>query len=116
MKHSILRRAGAVVVGVVVAGLVIGLAEAGAHGAFSGEGVFAAVCVAQGLGAAAGGGLATKLGGRGVLGWVVAAVLLVLSLMNVFSFAHPVWFVPAVVVALGAGGRLGIEWASRGGK
>lgn len=116
MKHSNIRRAASVVAGVVVAGIVIGLAEAGAHGAMTGDGVFAAVCGAQGLGAAAGGGLATKLGGSRVLAWIVAAVLLVLSLVNVFSFAHPAWFVPAVVVALGAGGQLGIALASRPGK
>jgi hypothetical protein len=113
MEHSMMRKAGAVVAGVVVAGVVIGLVEAGAHGALSGDAVFAAVCVAQGLGAAVGGGLAAKLGGNGVLGWVVAAVLLGLSLMNVFSFAHPGWFVPVLLVALGAGGRLGIAWATR---
>ena len=116
MKHSNIRRAASVVAGVVVAGMVIGLAETGAHATVTGDGVFAAVCAAQGLGAAAGGGLATKLGGSGVLTWIVAAVLLVLSLVNVFSFAHPAWFVPAVVVALGAGGRLGIALASRPGK
>ena len=109
MKHSNIRRAAS-----VVAGMVIGLAETGAHAAVTGDGVFAAVCVAQG--AAAGGGLATKLGGSGVLAWIVAGVLLVLSLVNVFSFAHPAWFVPAVLVALGAGGRLGIALASRPGK
>jgi hypothetical protein len=115
MEHSMIRKVGAVVAGVVVAGVVIGLAETTAHGALSGDGVFAAVCVAQGLGAAVGGGLAAKLGGSGALGWVVAAVLLGLSLMNVFSFAHPAWFVPAVVVALGAGARLGIALGTRRG-
>jgi hypothetical protein len=113
VKHSGMRKAGAVVAGVVVAGMVIGLAEAGAHAAVSGDGLFAAACVAQGAGAAAGGGLAAKLGGSGMLAWVVAAVLLALSLVNVFSFAHPGWFVPVVVLALGAGGRLGIAVASR---
>ncbi len=113
MEYSMIRKVGAVVAGLVVAGVVIGLVETGAHGALSSDGVFAAVCVAQGLGAAVGGGLAAKLGGSGVLGSVVAALLLVLSLMNVFSFAHPGWFVPALLVTLGAGGRLGIAWATR---
>jgi hypothetical protein len=116
VKHSKIRKAASVVAGVVVAGIVIGLAETGAHAAVTGEGLFAVACVAQGLGAAAGGGLATKLGGSGALAWIVAAVLLVLSLVNVYSFAHPAWFVPAVVVALGAGGQVGIALASRLGK
>ncbi len=116
MKHAGMRKAGAVVAGVVVAGMVIGLAEAGAHAAVSGDGLFAAVCVAQGAGAAVGGGLAAKLGGSRMLAWVVAGVLLALSLVNVFSFAHPGWFVPVVVLALGAGGRLGSAAASGAGK
>jgi hypothetical protein len=108
-----MRRAGAVVAGVLVAGLVISLAEAGVHSVFDGDGVFGAVCVAQGVGAAVGGGLAARLGGRSGLAWIVAAVLLVLSLVNVFSFAHPGWFVPVVVVALGAGGWFGGRMAGR---
>jgi hypothetical protein len=41
------------------------------------------------------------------------AVLLGLSLRNVFSFAYPGWFVLVVLVALGAGGWLGMAWARR---
>lgn len=101
------RKVGGVVLGVVVAGVVVALGESGAHGALSGEAVFGAVCVAQGVAAAVGGGLAAKLGRSGVLAWIVAVVLFALSLANVASFAHPGWFVPVVAVALGAGGWVG---------
>ena len=116
MKHSIGRRALAVVAGVVAAGVAIGLMEAAAHSAMDGEALFGAVCVAQGLAAALGGGIAAKWGGSAVLGWIVAAILLALSLGNVFSFPHPGWFVPLVTLAVGAGAQVGIVAAARMGK
>ena len=115
MKHSMMRKVAAVVAGVVLSGIVTGVAESAAHAAPKGDALFAMVGAAQGLAAVVGAGIAAKLGGSGMLGWVVAALLLVLSLVNVFSFPHPMWFVPLVSLSLGGGAKLGIVLATRGG-
>jgi len=82
------------------------LLEALAHRMLTGEQVFAAATGALFLGALVGGSVAVRLAGAALYGWIVAAALALLSAINVLSFPHPAWFVPAAAVAVAVGGWL----------
>lgn len=90
------------VAGVVTAGVVIAAVEGATHARWTGDGPFVGAVLGYGLGAAVGTAVAGRIGGR-TAGVVVPVALAVLALVNVFSFAHPLWFVPAAGVALGVG-------------
>lgn len=91
------------VVGLAVASLCLLLIETAAHEALSGDALFFAAIAGLAIGAVAGGALAIWIGQRTIHAWIVAGALAALSLVNVFSFPHPSWFVIAAAVALAAG-------------
>jgi hypothetical protein len=101
----------AVIVGIVSAGLCIALIETLTHRMVAGEPVFAAAVGALFVGALVGGSVAVRLAGDALYGWVVAAALALLSVINVLSFTHPGWFVPVAAVALAIGGWLATRTA-----
>ncbi len=90
----------ALIVGVIGGGLCIAGVETVGHAVSDGEGQFWAAAIALGIAAFVGGGLAILIGRRTILAWGVGAVLAALSLVNVFSFAHPGWFVPVAMALL----------------
>lgn len=103
----------AIVAGIVVASLCVMGVEAAGHAALSGEGAFAAAVAGLGLGAFAGGMVAARIGRSTTPAWVVGLLLGVLSLINVFSFSHPMWFVPAAAFALGLATALAARMSPR---
>lgn len=102
------RSIGGVVAGIVVAGVVIAVVEAIGHAALSADRAFVAAVVGYGLGAAAGTGVAAVIATTRVA-MIVPAILAVLAIVNVMSFPHPRWFVPAAVAALMLGAVAGAQ-------
>lgn len=100
----LLRIVGAAILGVFFGGLAIAGMESIIHSTLKGESAFAPAILALGLAAVVGGAPAAWLGRSGVSAWLVAGGLGALSLVNVFSFPHPVWFTPAAGVSLLLGG------------
>ena len=90
-------------VGIFTGGLCLALIDAMAHQFVSGEAKFVIAAMALSVAAFAGGAIAIFISRKAYLAWVVAGVLLALSLINVFSFPHPVWFVPLAIASLGLG-------------
>jgi hypothetical protein len=88
------------VVGVFAGGLCVAAVEAIAHQVLRGQAVFVAAAAALALASAVGVAVAVWLGQSAASGWVVNAALGSLMLVNVFSFPHPVWYVPAAGAAL----------------
>lgn len=100
--------------GVLVGGAVIAGLEAVSHQVLSGDAVFVGAALALGVAGAIGAGLAVLIGRTRIAGWIVVAALFALSLVNVFSFPHPVWFTPAAAVALLAAGWVATRLAPVG--
>ena len=100
------------VAGIAAAGLCLIIVEAGAHAALSGDAVFISAAAGLALGALVGGALAIWIGRRAIQAWIVAGALAILSLVNVFSFPHPNWFVAAAGVALASGAWLATKIAA----
>lgn len=96
-----------VVAGILCAGVVIALVESVGHAIGRGAAVFGFAAGGYGLGAAVGTAVATVIAGARVA-VAVPLVLAVLAAINLFAMPHPMWFVPAAVVALAAG-----WWAGR---
>lgn len=113
MSDGWARMLGAGVAGLIAASLCIAGVEAIAHRAGSGELLFAAAAAGLGVGAAIGGALAVRIGGRPVLAWIIALLLALLALINVYAFPHPVWFVPAAAAALALGAWIATRAAPR---
>lgn len=111
MQRPWLRKLVGVVAGIVLAGLCIALVEAFAHRMVAGNPAFASAVGALFAGTLIGGMVAARLAGASLYAWVVAAALALLSAINVLSFPHPAWFVPAAVLALAAGGWLAARTA-----
>ena len=110
---SVLRLFGAWVAGVLLAGVCVALVEGAGHAALAGPALFWAAAFGAGLGALVGGSVAVLIGRSPWLSWAVAAALAVLTLINVFSFAHPVWFLPVTGLVLVVGAWLAVRIAAR---
>lgn len=109
----LLRTVGAAILGVLVGGLAIAGIEVIIHQGLKGESVFGAAAVALGIAAAIGGALAARLGRSALSAWMVVGGLGALSLVNVFSFSHPVWFTPAAAASLLVAGWVSSQVARR---
>jgi hypothetical protein len=110
---SWIRKALAVLAGVVASGCLIALAEMLAHGRTSGDGPFIGAVIGYALGAIVGTGVASMIA-SGPVARLVPLLLGVLALINVLSFPHPMWFIPASAFALIAGWVLGGRIAAIG--
>lgn len=106
MQRMWLRRVGAVIGGIVIAGLCIAVLEAIAHQLLSGEAAFAAAAGALLVGGVLGGIFAKRLSKSNLCAWIVIGALALLSAMNMLSFTHPDWFGAAAIAALALGGWL----------
>jgi hypothetical protein len=111
--RSLGRNALALLAGVIGAALLIALVETLGHQVFSGDAMFVVALAGLALGALVGGALSVRISASPVLAWIVAGLLGALSLVNVFSFDHPAWFVPAAAVALVAGAWIASRTAPR---
>ncbi|MEM7765133.1 MAG: hypothetical protein AAF290_13785 [Pseudomonadota bacterium] len=89
--------------GIFAGGLSIAVVEQIGHAVAEGEAVFIVAAIGLGLAGFVGGVVSTLVTRRRHLVWLIAIVLAGLSLVNVFSFAHPAWFVPVASVLLGLG-------------
>lgn len=110
---SWMRNGVAVVAGVGAAGCAIALAEMLAHGRTSGDEPFFGAIIGYALGALAGTSI-TGMIASGPVARLVPLLLGVLALINVLSFPHPMWFVPAAALALTVGWLLGGQLAAIG--
>lgn len=97
------RLAASVLLGLFLAGAAIAGLEALIHQTLTGEAIFGGAAAALGIAAAIGGAVAVLLGRTPFGAWLVAGGLGALSLVNMSSFPHPVWFAPAAAAALIAG-------------
>ena len=102
----------AVLGGVIGAGVMIALIEYVGHALASGEAVFGVAAAGYGVGALAGTFIATLIADRRAA-VAVPTILAVLAAVNLFSFPHPVWFVPAAIAALALGWWAGASLGSQ---
>ncbi len=107
------RNALALVGGMLAAAACVAGAEMVGHALLSPDAAFVAPVAALGLGTLIGGSIAVRVAGAPTFAWIIAAVLAALSLVNLLSFAHPYWFVPAAAAALALGGWAASRTASR---
>ena len=110
---SWMRKGLAVVAGGVTAGCVIALTEMLAHGRTADDGPFIGAIVGYALGAMVGTAVASAIA-SGPVARLVPALLGVLALINVLSFPHPIWFIPAAAAALIVGWLVGGRLAAIG--
>jgi Kef-type K+ transport system membrane component KefB len=80
--------------------------EAIGHALLTGDAVFMAAIGALALGAFLGGWIASWIAGNRLFAWGVAAILMLLSIVNIASFPHPLWFAPAAAAAIVLGAWL----------
>ena len=94
-----------VIAGLLAGGITLAVVETVGHTLVSGTAVFIVAAVGLGLAGLVGSSVAAQLSKRRIPAYVVGLLLAGLSLVNVFSFEHPVWFVPVafVLLALGVG-------------
>lgn len=92
-----------VIAGLFAGGFTLAIVEAVGHKLVSGEAVFIVAAVGLGIAGLVGGYTATVLSKRRIPAYVVGGLLAALSLVNVFSFKHPVWFVPVSFALLAIG-------------
>lgn len=117
MNNPVLRLIVASVLGVIVAGVVVGVVEFAGHAAFPPpDGLDLtnpadqarlmevipfeakiAVVAAWFLGSLAGCYVAARLGKSVAAGWIVAGVMVALSVITTQMFPHPVWMIVAAV-------------------
>ncbi len=83
-----------ILAGVFAGGLSLGLIEMAGHQIATGDAKFAIAAVGLGVAGFFGGLVALFIGRAKWLAWAIATLLMALSLINVFSFPHPIWFVP----------------------
>lgn len=115
MAATWIRKSGAVVAGLIAAGLTIMLVETAAHGRLAGDALFGAVAGGYGLGAFVGAALAMWIARSRGPAMVVVAGLAILSVVNLFAISHPIWFVPVAAAALVLGWWAGTRLAHRSG-
>ena len=100
------RAIGATVAGVVVAGVTIAVVEAVGHAGGGGNVAFGAAVVGYGLGSLTGSFAVARIADRRT-SVALPVILAGLAAVNLAAFPHPGWFVPAALVALGAGWFVG---------
>ncbi|WP_340587885.1 hypothetical protein [Erythrobacter alti] len=113
MTNPLVRKIVASVAGIIIAGIVVGLVEMLGHMVFPPPdgidvtdpadqarmmeviptGAKVAVIVAWFLGSLAGAWAAIRIAGNAVPGWIVAVVMIALSLVTTQMFPHPFWMV-----------------------
>jgi len=86
--------------------------EAAAHAALPPDALFAAAARGLGAGALVGGAVASRVGRSPAPAWTLAGLLGALSLVNVLSFPHPVWFMPAAALTLLLGAWMAVRVAA----
>jgi len=96
-----------IVAGVLAAGASVAVIETFAHTIVSGQSVFILAAIGLGLAAFIGGIIAAFIAKVGTAAWVIAAILALLSIVNIVSFPHPIWFAPVAGLCLVIG-----AWAS----
>ncbi len=93
----------ALVIGLVAGGTSIAAIEMLGHSIVEDQSIFVFAAAGLGLSAFVGGSVAAWIGKVSHLAFMVATVLAGLSLVNVFSFNHPAWYVPIAFTLLGVG-------------
>ena len=100
----------AVVAGSFAGGGMIALIETIGHKVVTGDAIFIVAAIGLGIAGLVGGAVAALIGRNSKLSWVIALLLAALSLVNVFSFKHPVWFVPVAFILLCVGAGLAYKF------
>lgn len=106
-----MRRILAVLAGVLAAGGVIALIEMLVHQQLTGDGRFLGAVIGYGAGALVGTVIAGVIASASVAR-LIPVMLAGLALINLLSFPHPLWFVPAAAASLLAGWFAG-AWLGR---
>lgn len=106
------RRILAVLAGVISAGVTVALVEGIGHAAVTGEAVFGVAVGGYALGALVGTVVAQIIADRRTA-VAVPLALAVLAAVNLFSFPHPLWFIPAAAVSLALGWWIGSSLYAR---
>ncbi len=106
----------AFIAGVFTAGATVAVVEMLGHSAVEGQAVFGVAILGLAVAAFVGGMIAAMISKVSEFAYIIAGVLAILSLVNVFSFKHPSWFVPAAIISLGAGALLAIRLHKSKGK
>jgi len=91
------------VAGVLAGGASIASIEMLGHSIVDDQSVFVVAAAGLGIAAFVGGSVAAWFSKVSHLAVIVATVLAALSLVNVFSFKHPGWYVPVAFTLLGIG-------------
>lgn len=100
--------------GVVAASVVIAGVEYAGHAVLRGDLVFAGPIAAYFAAALVGGVLAALFAPHpAAVGFGIAGVLALLTAINVMSFTHPAWFLPAAIAAQAAGAFAGLTLMRR---
>lgn len=101
--------------GLIAAGATVALVETLGHRVVRGEAVFAVAVFGYGIAALIGVALTQMIADRPTA-VIVPLVLAGLAAINVFSFPHPPWFIPAAAAALSLGGWIGalVRWGRAG--
>lgn len=90
----------ALIAGIFSGGTSIAVIEMLGHKFVAGQAVFIIAVIGLGVAAFLGGIFADWISKVSELAWVVSGLLALLSLINVFSFKHPTWFVPVALILL----------------
>ncbi|MFK7955585.1 MAG: hypothetical protein AB8B96_05780 [Lysobacterales bacterium] len=93
----------ALIAGVLAGGATVAAVEALGHGWLQGQAQFVVASVGLGVATLMGGSVSAWISKAAIIPLLVAAVLTCLMVVNVFSFPHPVWFLPAALMSIGAG-------------
>ncbi|MEL6789806.1 MAG: hypothetical protein AAFO78_04440 [Pseudomonadota bacterium] len=113
---SIFRTGVALVVGVLVGGAAVAGVEATGHAFLKGPALFIIAALGLGIGSLLGTTAALFIGRRRWLAPTIGIVLWGLMLMNVFAFAHPVWFAPTATVLIALGVFAALRLISNSGE
>jgi predicted naringenin-chalcone synthase len=134
MANPGIKRVGAMLAGIVVAGLVVAVVESLGHLVFPPPAGFdltkpedqarlmevlplgakLAVVGAWFLGALAGAWTALRLGAFPLAAWVVAVVMVALSVITTQMFPHPLWMVAAALLLPPLAAWLVLRWSAGG--
>lgn len=110
---AILRKVLSVGAGSIAAGTAIAGVETVGHARVEGDAVFGVAIVGYGLGAMLGAFIAARMADR-LCSIIVAGLLGLLATINLFSFAHPLWFAPTAAGIIGLGWAVGYRAAGLG--
>ncbi|MEP3654817.1 MAG: hypothetical protein ABJO36_07965 [Litorimonas sp.] len=92
-----------VIASLIAGGITLAIIEAIGHALFNHNIAFIFAALGLGIAGFVGGAIAVVLSKRREPAYVVGALLAGLSLINVFSFSHPIWFVPVAFALLAIG-------------